>query len=93
MRVSKRDNHLQMETCEPNTQSIITTSSLSLPKLCKKTNYLKIENLIEYSHIPEDVKISKIIPPLLNPYNMFKRQNSVTRSIRILVSTNRPHMK
>ncbi|KAI5404686.1 hypothetical protein KIW84_051739 [Lathyrus oleraceus] len=82
-----------METPEPNTQPIITTSSLSLSKLCKKTNSHKIENLIEYSHFPEDAQISEAIPPLLSPYNIFKRQRSVTRSIRNLISTNRPHMK
>lgn len=82
-----------METPEPNTQPITTTSSLSLPKLCKKKNSHKIENLIEYSHVLEDAQISETIPPLLSPYNIFKRQRSVTRSIRNLISTNRPHMK
>ncbi|KAI5428556.1 hypothetical protein KIW84_033519 [Lathyrus oleraceus] len=66
-RVSKGENHLNMETPEPNTQPITTTTSLSLPKLCKKTNSHKIENLIEYSHVPEDAQISETIPPLLSP--------------------------
>lgn len=92
-RVSKGENHLNMETPEPNTQPITTTSSLSLPKLYKKTNSHKIENLIEYSHVPEDAQISETIPHLLSPYNIFKRQRSVTRSIKNLISTNRPHMK
>ncbi|KAI5409459.1 hypothetical protein KIW84_055047 [Lathyrus oleraceus] len=92
-RVTKGENHSNMETPEQNTQLITTTSSLSLPKLCKKTNSHKIENLIEYSHVPEDAQISETIPPLLSPYNIFKRQTSVTRSIRNLISTNRPQMK
>lgn len=41
-RVTKGENHSNMETPEPNTQLITTTSSLSLPKLCKKTNSHKI---------------------------------------------------
>ncbi|KAI5444709.1 hypothetical protein KIW84_013111 [Lathyrus oleraceus] len=82
-----------METPEPDTQPITTTSSLSLPKLYKKINSHKIENLIEYSHVPEDAQISETIPPLLSSYNIFKRQRSVTRSIRNLISTNHPHMK
>ncbi|KAI5407905.1 hypothetical protein KIW84_053954 [Lathyrus oleraceus] len=41
----------------------------------------------------KDAQISETIPPLLSPYNIFKRQRSVTRSIRNLISTNRPHMK
>ncbi|KAI5410227.1 hypothetical protein KIW84_055642 [Lathyrus oleraceus] len=64
-RVSKGENHLNMETPEPNTQHITTTSSLSLPKLYKKTNSHKIENLIEYSHVSEDAQISETIPPVL----------------------------
>lgn len=92
-RVSKRENHLNMETPEPNTQHITTTSSLSLPKLCKKTNSHKIENLIEYSHVSEDAQISETIPHILRPYNIFKRQRSVTISIWNLTSTNRPQMK
>lgn len=92
-RVDEGDNHLNMETPEPNTQPITTTSSLSLHKLCKKTNSHKIENPIEYSHIPEDAQISETIQPLLNPYNIFKRQRSVSRSIRNLISRNCSHMK
>lgn len=61
-RVSKGDNHLNMEIDEPNTQPIITISSLSLPKPCKKTSSHKIENLIEYSHVPEDTQIYETIP-------------------------------
>ncbi|KAI5390501.1 hypothetical protein KIW84_075713 [Lathyrus oleraceus] len=41
----------------------------------------------------EDAQISKTIPPLLSPYNIFKRQRSVTRSIQNLISTNHPQMK
>lgn len=92
-RVSKGKNHLNMETPEPNTQPITITSSLPLPKLYKKTNSHKIENLIEYSHVLEDTQIFETMPPLLSPYNIFKRQRSVTRSISNLISTNRSHMK
>lgn len=93
MRVSKRDNHLNMETFESNTQSITATSSLSHPKSYKKTNSHKIENLIKYSHVLEDDDIFEIIPSLLSLYNIFKRQNSIIRSIRNLISTNHPHME
>ncbi|KAK2366189.1 hypothetical protein QL285_079599 [Trifolium repens] len=82
-----------METSEPHNQPITLTSSLSLPRSCKKTDTHKIENLVEYSYVPDDVQIDETIPPLLSPYNIFKRQRSFTRSIRNLISTNRPHMK
>ncbi|KAI5384593.1 hypothetical protein KIW84_071553 [Lathyrus oleraceus] len=84
---------VQPKKRKPNTQPITTTSSLSLPKLCKKTNSHKVGKLIEYSHVPEDDQISETIPPILSPYNIFKRQRSVTRSIRNLISTNHPQMK
>lgn len=73
MRVSKGSIHLNMETLERNTQPITTKPSLPLPKLYKKTNSYKIENFIEYSHVPEDVRISETIHLLLIPYNIFKR--------------------
>ncbi|KAK2366858.1 hypothetical protein QL285_080194 [Trifolium repens] len=82
-----------METSEPHNQPITLTSSLSLPRSCKKNDTHKIENLVEYSYVPDDVQIAETIPPLLSPYNIFKRQRSFTRSIRNLISTNRPHMK
>ena len=92
-RVSKGENYSIMELSQPNTQPITTTSSLSLPKLCKKTDTHKIENLVEYSYVPEDAQIAETVPPLLSPYNIFKKQRTITRSIRNLISTNRPHMK
>lgn len=70
-RVSKGENYLIMETSQPNTQHTTTTSSLSLPKPYKKTDTHKIENLVEYSYVPEDVKYLKQYLPLLSPYNIF----------------------
>lgn len=48
---------------------------------------------IEYTYVPDDVQIAEIVPRLLSPYNIFKRQRSFTRSIRNLITTSRPHMK
>src|ERR1051325_10182904 len=79
-RVSKGENYSIMELSQPNTQPITTTSSLSLPKLCKKTDTHKIENLVEYSYVPEDAQIAETVPPLLSPYNIFKKQRTITRS-------------
>ena len=49
-----------------------------------------IENLVEYSYIPEGAQIGESTMPLVNPYNLYKRSSSVTRSIRTLISTRRP---
>ncbi|CAI8595172.1 unnamed protein product [Vicia faba] len=91
--VSKGEKYLTMALSQQNTHPITTTSSLSLPKLCKKTDTHKIENLVGYSYVPEDAQISETVPPLLSPYNIFKKQRTITRSIRNLISTNRPQMK
>ena len=53
-RVSKGEKYLTMETPQPNIRPITTISSLSVPKLCKKTDTQKIENHVEYSYVPED---------------------------------------
>ena len=53
----------------------------------------KIENLVEYSYIPESAHINEPSFPLLSPYDLYKRLHSFTRSIRTFVSTKRPHPK
>lgn len=90
--MSNGENYLIMEPLQ-HTQPITTTSSISHPKLYKKTDSHKIENLIEYSYVTEDAQIAEIIPPLLNPNNIFGKQKTITRSIINLISINRHHMK
>ncbi|KAH9801875.1 hypothetical protein KPL71_001187 [Citrus sinensis] len=83
---------------ETNTSSTSTSSSshislsstLSLPKSCSKHITSKIENLVEYSYIPESAQINESQFPILSPYNLYKQKTSFTRSIRTLISTKRP---
>ncbi|KAH9668409.1 hypothetical protein KPL70_021407 [Citrus sinensis] len=83
---------------ETNTSSISTSSSshislsstLSLPKSCSKHITSKIENLVEYSYIPESAQIHESQFPIMSPYNLYKQKTSFTRSIRTLISTKRP---
>ena len=72
---------------------ISLSSTLSLPKSCTKQIANKIENLVEYSYIPESAQINESSFPLLSPYQLYKRGNSFTISIRTLISTKRPHPK
>ncbi|KAH9750675.1 hypothetical protein KPL71_013962 [Citrus sinensis] len=72
---------------------ITLSSTLSLPKSCTSHTANKIENLVEYSYIPESAQISESSYPLLSPYQLYKRPSSFTRSIRTLISTRRPHPK
>ncbi|KAH9801779.1 hypothetical protein KPL71_001153 [Citrus sinensis] len=67
--------------------------TLSLPRSCTSHTTNKIENLVEYSYIPESAQISESSYPLISPYQLYKRPSSFTRSIRTLISTRRPHPK
>ncbi|KAH9769558.1 hypothetical protein KPL71_012048 [Citrus sinensis] len=81
-------------TSSSNPSTPVTLSStLSLPKSCTSHTTNKIENLVEYSYIPESAQISESSYPLLSPYHLYKRPSSFTRSIRTLISTRRPHPK
>ena len=55
-RMSKEEPNSQMASFSDTTlQNPITlTSKLSISKSCIKTLFSKIENLIEYSYVPED---------------------------------------
>ncbi|KAH9668372.1 hypothetical protein KPL70_021391 [Citrus sinensis] len=76
-----------------SSSSLVTLSStLSLPKSCTKEIASKIENLVEYSYVPESVQINESCLPLISPYHLYKKP-SFTRSIKTLISTKRPHPK
>ncbi|KAH9769379.1 hypothetical protein KPL71_011977 [Citrus sinensis] len=72
---------------------VTLSSTISLPKSCSSHTTNKIENLVEYSYIPESAQISESSYPLLSPYHLYKRPRSFTRSICTLISTRRPHPK
>ncbi|KAH9716966.1 hypothetical protein KPL71_021652 [Citrus sinensis] len=72
---------------------VTLSSTLSLPKSCTSHTANKIENLVEYSYIPESAQISESSYPLISPYQLYKRPGSFTRSIRTLISTRRPQPK
>ena len=74
----------------PASSSSLVT--LSLPKSCTKQTASKIENLVEYSYVPEYVQINESSLPLISPYHLYKKL-SFTRSIKTLISTKRPHLK
>ncbi|KAH9769515.1 hypothetical protein KPL71_012031 [Citrus sinensis] len=76
-----------------STPPVTLSSTLSLPRSCTSHTTNKIENLVEYSYIPESAQISESSYPLLSPYHLYKRPSSFTRSIHTLISTRRPHPK
>lgn len=72
----------------PDNFTHVTLSSIfSLPKSCSKHLASKIENLVEYSYVPESAQISESSMPLISPYKLYQMSNSFTRSIRTLIST------
>ncbi|KAH9769372.1 hypothetical protein KPL71_011974 [Citrus sinensis] len=91
----RRENFSFMASTSSSTSSnpVTLSSTLSLPKSCTSHTANKIENLVEYSYIPESAQISESSYPLLSPYQLYKRPSSFTRSIRTLISTRRPHPK
>ncbi|KAH9792676.1 hypothetical protein KPL71_004226 [Citrus sinensis] len=91
----RRENFSFMASTSSSTPStpVTLSSTLSLPKSCTFHTANKIENLVEYSYIPESAQISESSYPLLSPYHLYKRPSSFTRSIRTLISTRRPHPK
>ncbi|KAH9716757.1 hypothetical protein KPL71_021569 [Citrus sinensis] len=88
----RRENFSFMASTSSSTP-VTLSSTLSLPKSCTPHTTNKIENLVEYSYIPESAQISESSYPLLSPYHLYKRPGSFTRSIRTLISTRRPHPK
>jgi len=92
MRTRSKRTSLQM-TKPTEKQPVLLNSIISLPRNISKTLSEKIENLMEYSYIPEDAQISQSLNPLLSPYNIFKRHCYSLRSITSLITTRRPHMK
>ena len=69
---------------------ISLSSTLSLPRSCQKHVASKIENLVEYSYIPESAQINESQFPVMSPYHLYKQKTSFTRSIQTLISTKRP---
>ncbi|KAH9780565.1 hypothetical protein KPL71_008131 [Citrus sinensis] len=93
--LARRENFSFMASTSSLTSSnpVTLSSTLSLPKSCTSHTANKIENLVEYSYIPESAQISESSYPLISPYQLYKRPSSFTRSIRTLISTRRPHPK
>ncbi|KAH9734768.1 hypothetical protein KPL71_017493 [Citrus sinensis] len=91
----RRENFSFMASTSSSTSSnpVTLSSTLSLPKSCTSHTANKIENLVEYSYIPESAQISESSYSLISPYHLYKRPSSFTRNIRTLISTRRPHPK
>ncbi|KAK2654996.1 hypothetical protein Ddye_008048 [Dipteronia dyeriana] len=59
----------------------------------RRTQANKIQNLVEYTYIPESAQIKETSLPLLNPYTVFKRSKSLARKVTSLVQHRAPPIK
>ncbi|KAK2640903.1 hypothetical protein Ddye_022666 [Dipteronia dyeriana] len=59
----------------------------------RQTQTNKIQNLVEYTHIPESAQITETALPLLNPYTVFKCSKSLSRRVTALVHYHSPPIK
>ena len=86
--MSRETSQTPMESqSEPTSQLapnlLHVSSSLNLPRRSSSN----IERLVEYTTIPSDAVVEQAVPPLLSPYNLYRRRGSLTRGIRSLIST------
>ncbi|KAK2651583.1 hypothetical protein Ddye_011439 [Dipteronia dyeriana] len=59
----------------------------------RQTQTNRIQNLVEYTYIPESSQIIETALPLLNPYTVFKRSRSLSRRLMALVQHRSPPIK
>ncbi|KAK2658295.1 hypothetical protein Ddye_004828 [Dipteronia dyeriana] len=76
-----------------NSSSENTHVRLSFSVSIRQTQTNKIQNLVEYTHIPESAQINEITLPVLNPYTIFKRGKSLSRRVTVLVQHRSPPIK
>ncbi|KAH9649377.1 hypothetical protein KPL70_025955 [Citrus sinensis] len=77
---AQRENFSFMASTSSSTP-VTLSSTLSLPRSCTSHTTNKIENLVEYSYIPESAQINESSYPLLSPYQLYKRPSSFTRKL------------
>lgn len=71
------------------THILSQSSSLSLPKHL----FSRIENLVEYTTIPSDAVVEKIVSPLVSLYNIYRKYGSLTKCIRSLITSKNPPLR
>ncbi|KAK2643036.1 hypothetical protein Ddye_024799 [Dipteronia dyeriana] len=76
-----------------NNTSDNTPTRLSSAISIRQTQTNKIQNLVEYTHIPESAQITETALSLLNPYTVFKRSRSLSRRVAALVQHRSPPIK
>lgn len=69
-------------------QVLSVSSSLSLPRHVTS----RIENLVEYSTVPDSAVVQNTVPPVISPYNVYRKIGSL-QTLKYLISSRRPPVK
>ncbi|KAL0278057.1 UNVERIFIED_CONTAM: polyprotein [Sesamum radiatum] len=68
-------------------QLLHVASTLSLPKITSSS----VDNLVQYSTIPESAIVENTVPPVISPYNLYRKKGSLPQGIRALIASKK-HM-
>ncbi|KAL0289772.1 UNVERIFIED_CONTAM: polyprotein [Sesamum radiatum] len=68
-------------------QLLHVASTLSLPKITSSS----VDNLVQYSTIPESAIVENTVPPVISPYNLYRKKGSLSQGIRALIASKK-HM-
>lgn len=64
-----------------------------IPSFRRHTLAQKIDNLVEFTHLPKDARINSTELPLASPYSLYHRQRSLTISIWNIITRSSPPAK
>ncbi|KAL0444664.1 UNVERIFIED_CONTAM: polyprotein [Sesamum latifolium] len=64
-------------------QFLHIASTLSLPRITSSS----VDNLVEYSTIPEAAIVENTVPPIISPYNLYRKRGSFPQGIRALIAS------
>ncbi|KAK4384503.1 polyprotein [Sesamum angolense] len=64
-------------------QLLHVASTLSLPKITSSS----VDNLVQYSTIPESAIVENTVPPVISPYNLYRKRGSLPQGIRALIAS------
>ncbi|KAL0444653.1 UNVERIFIED_CONTAM: polyprotein [Sesamum latifolium] len=64
-------------------QLLHIASTLSLPRITSSS----VDNLVKYSTIPEAAIVENTVPPVISPYNLYRKRGSLPQGIRALIAS------
>ncbi|KAL0455357.1 UNVERIFIED_CONTAM: polyprotein [Sesamum latifolium] len=56
-------------------------------KAARRITSSSVDNLVEYSTIPEAAIVENTVPPVISPYNLYRKRGSLPQGIRALIAS------